>query len=124
MFNLSYIILDRNDLQSVETFGAAVLDDDHGTEDLDESDTKDEVYSAVCQLVHCVTHFSLQPIYHSKLANINVRAASSGHLETPKLDNRKVVNVVIAKDFNFAHNDVQIQVLEVGQCFESLVAAF
>ena len=35
MFNLSYIILDREDLQSVDAFGAAVLDDDNN--DLDEA---------------------------------------------------------------------------------------
>jgi hypothetical protein len=28
MFNLSYIILDRDDLQSIGAFGAAILDDD------------------------------------------------------------------------------------------------
>ena len=29
MFNLSYIILDRDDLQSIDAFGAAILDDDN-----------------------------------------------------------------------------------------------
>jgi hypothetical protein len=43
MFNLSYIILDRNDIQSVEKFGTAVLDDDHGIDNLDEPDADDEV---------------------------------------------------------------------------------
>jgi hypothetical protein len=61
-----------------------------------------------------------KPTYHSKLADVNIRAAASSHLETPKLDTRKVVNVVIAKDFNLAHNDVQIQVLEVGRRSNSL----
>ena len=35
MFNLSYIILDRADLQSVDAFGSAILDDDDN--DLDEA---------------------------------------------------------------------------------------
>ena len=29
MFNLSYIILDRDDLQSVDSFGSAILDEDN-----------------------------------------------------------------------------------------------
>src|ERR1700744_3862756 len=49
----------------------------------------------------------------SKLAAVDFRTASSSFLEPSKLDTRKVVNVVIAKDFNFATDDVQIQALEV-----------
>lgn len=50
---------------------------------------------------------------HSKLAGISFRRASSNAPSQHKLDSRRLVNVVIAKDFNFAHEDVQIQTLEV-----------
>ena len=33
MFNLSYIILDRDDLQSIDAFGSAILDDDSNDPD-------------------------------------------------------------------------------------------
>ncbi len=48
---------------------------------------------------------------HSVLAAVNFRGVSS--TERPKLDGRRVVNVIIAKDFNLAQEDVQIQALEV-----------
>jgi hypothetical protein len=50
---------------------------------------------------------------NSKLPSVDFHAASSSILERSKLDTRKLVNVVIAKDFNYAHEDVQIQALEV-----------
>jgi hypothetical protein len=49
----------------------------------------------------------------SKLAAVDFSIAPSSLLERSKLDTRKVVNVVIAKDFNFADEEVQIQALEV-----------
>ena len=49
----------------------------------------------------------------SRLAAGDFRTGSSSLLEHTKLDTRKVVNVVLAKNFNFAPEDVQIQVLEV-----------
>jgi hypothetical protein len=59
-----------------------------------------------------LTEFQLG-ILSSKLTAVDFRNASSSVLEHSKLDTRKVVNVVIAKDFNFASADVQIQALEV-----------
>lgn len=53
-------------------------------------------------------------MFRSKLAAVNFQGASSNQAERTKLDSRRVVNVIIAKDFNFAHEDVQIQALEVG----------
>jgi predicted component of type VI protein secretion system len=58
------------------------------------------------------------PTFRSKLSAADTRTASSSLLEPLKLDTRKIVNVVIAKDFNFAPIDVQIQVLEVRQLIE------
>ncbi|EXJ55893.1 hypothetical protein A1O7_08824 [Cladophialophora yegresii CBS 114405] len=99
MFNLSYIILDRDDLQSINAFGAAILDDDNADDDgaLYESDAD------------VANPGMLSP----KLASVDFRAAPSSLLERSKLDTRKVVNVVIAKDFNYAHQDVQIQALDL-----------
>lgn len=46
MFNLSYIILDRDDLQSVDAFGDAILDDDvDGLDGANESDVDLQNYS-------------------------------------------------------------------------------
>lgn len=50
---------------------------------------------------------------HSKLAGINFRRTSSNGPSQHKLDTRRLVNVIIAKDFNLAKEDVQIQTLEV-----------
>jgi len=50
---------------------------------------------------------------HSQLANVNIRAGSVSTSPPETLDSRMVVNVVIAKDFNLARHDVQIQALEV-----------
>jgi len=51
---------------------------------------------------------------HSKLAGISFRRTGSNAPSQPNLDSRRLVNVVIAKDFNLAKEDVQIQVLEVS----------
>lgn len=48
MFNLSYIILDRDDLHSIDAFGDAILDDDvDGLDGADESDVDLQNYN-VC----------------------------------------------------------------------------
>ncbi|KIW64484.1 hypothetical protein PV04_09413 [Phialophora macrospora] len=99
MFNLSYIILDRHDLQSIDAFGAAILDDDN-------ADLEGAPYDSDAD-------FRNPGNLNSKLASVDFRAASSSLLERSKLDTRKLVNVVIAKDFNYAHEDVQIQALEL-----------
>ncbi|OCT45134.1 hypothetical protein CLCR_05862 [Cladophialophora carrionii] len=99
MFNLSYIILDRDDLESIDAFGAAILDDDN-------ADGEGALYDSDAE-------FANPGMLSSKVASVDFRAASSSLLERSKLDTRKVVNVVIAKDFNFAHQDVQIQALDL-----------
>ncbi|KIX08741.1 uncharacterized protein Z518_03398 [Rhinocladiella mackenziei CBS 650.93] len=95
IFKLSYIILDREDLQSVDRFGDAILDDNcEFGDDLSEHDNDADDAS----------------VLHS---TVTFRTAPSSHTEPSKLDSRRVVNVVIAKEFNYAHEDVQIQVLEL-----------
>ena len=54
-------------------------------------------------------HFS----YASHMDSPAYRAYSILGSNDLQLDSRKVVNVVIAKNFNFAQEDVQIQVMEV-----------
>ena len=72
ILQLSFVVLEIEDLESAERFGEAILDENHD-------------FGAA-----------------SKLDDNNAH-----------LDNRTVVNVVIAKDFNMASHDVQIQVLEM-----------
>lgn len=52
---------------------------------------------------------------HSKLAGVNFRGPTSVSPSRQQLDNRRIVNVIIAKDFNFAKEDVQIQTLEASR---------
>ncbi|OAP62871.1 hypothetical protein AYL99_02098 [Fonsecaea erecta] len=98
MFSLSYIILDRDDLQSIQTFGAAILDDDNNEFDDVPHESNVDVESGML---------------HSKLASVNFGGGSSNTADHQKLDTRRVVNVIIAKDFNLAHEDVQIQALDL-----------
>lgn len=50
---------------------------------------------------------------HAQLAAINFKTNGSSVASQQKLDTRKVVNVIIAKDFNLASESIQIQILEV-----------
>ncbi|KIW33526.1 uncharacterized protein PV07_00367 [Cladophialophora immunda] len=99
VFGLSYIILDRDDLQSIKAFGSAILDDDSNEFDDVSHESDVDVESS--------------GIPHSKLASVNFGAGSSSVVDHRKLDTRSVVNVIIAKDFNLAPEDVQIQALEL-----------
>ena len=121
-FNLSYIILDREDLQSVDRFGDAILDDNSEFGDASNgSGDEDESVSLPLQSIRrrrLVDRPQTLPM-HSKLAGASFQRTSSNHLERPKLDSRRLVNVVIAKDFNFAHEDVQVQALEVRHLLQS-----
>lgn len=99
VFGLSYVVLSSEDLTSIDEFGEAILDqyatdsNERGGSGLENGGTT--------------------PGYNSHLASINIHAASFAPSTEVKLDDRKVVNVVIAKDFNLAHDDVQIQALEL-----------
>ncbi len=90
-FKLTYVILDSEDLQSAERFGDAILDEHHKF--ARESDLDDEN--------------DLAAGLHSRIQNLSFKQGTSS-LAEQTLDNRLVVNVVIAKDFNTASDDVQI----------------
>ena len=95
IFRLSFVVLESEDLASAERFGEAILDENHNfgaASDLD--DSNDELAAL-----------------RSRVQGTSFKASRSV-LES-NLDNRTVVNVVIAKDFNLASKDVQIQVLEM-----------
>ncbi|OQV06717.1 hypothetical protein CLAIMM_11251 isoform 1 [Cladophialophora immunda] len=116
VFGLSYIILDRDDLQSIKAFGSAILDDDSNEfddvsheSDVDVESVRTGFYSMSGQL----SNLFKSGIPHSKLASVNFGAGSSSVVDHRKLDTRSVVNVIIAKDFNLAPEDVQIQALEL-----------
>jgi hypothetical protein len=94
VFKLTSVVLESKDLQSADHFGDSILDEHHNfasSSDLDEdSDTA------------------------ARIQSVDFKAGSRSYVE-PSLDTRLVVNVVIAKDFNTACEDVQIQVLELIQ---------
>ena len=95
IFRLSFVVLEAEDLESAERFGEAILDENHNfgaASDLD--DSNDELAAL-----------------RSRVQGTSFKASRSV-LES-NLNNRTVVNVVIAKDFNTASHDVQIQVLEM-----------
>lgn len=94
-FKLSYVVLSAEDLQSSDRFGDAIIDDNHKF--ASESDYGSD--NAVAGL-------------KSRIHNVSFKDSRSSHVE-PTLDSRMVVNVVIAKDFNHACHDVQIQVMEL-----------
>ncbi|KIW21569.1 hypothetical protein PV08_02149 [Exophiala spinifera] len=98
IFNLSYIIINKHDLQSIDEFVAAILDNSKvDRETLDQSDDD----------------FGGESDLRSKVAEVSFRGLTSAQHDQTTLDTRQVVNVVIAKDFNLAHEDVQIQALEL-----------
>ena len=88
-FKLSHVILEAKDLRSLEAFGDAILDENHNF--ADESDFGSEGASPTG--------------LNSRLQNVSFRGARSSIAEQA-LDSRMVVNVIIAKDFNYACHDV------------------
>ncbi len=94
-FKLSYVILGAEDLHSLDQFGNAILDENHKFASEAEFESNDTTAGLKC-----------------RMNIVNFKESRSSHLE-PSLDSRTVVNVVIAKDFNHACHDVQIQVMEL-----------
>jgi MoxR-like ATPase len=95
IFKLSFVVLEESDYHNVDSFSDAILDDQAtfaNESDLD-SDTDP------------------MGVLKSRIQSVNFKGARS-HVEQT-LDNRMVVNVIIAKDFNRACHDVQIQVMEL-----------
>jgi hypothetical protein len=94
-FKLSCAVLGPEDLLSVEQFGERILDEDHN---FGESDVESDNDMAVA--------------LKSRIQNISFKSSRVSQLERT-LDSRMVVNVIIAKDFNTASHDIQIQVMEL-----------
>jgi hypothetical protein len=98
VFKLTSVVLESEDLQSADHFGDSILDEHHNfASSLDLDEDSDTVAGI-----------------RSRIQNVSFKAGSRSYVE-PSLDTRLVVNVVIAKDFNTACEDVQIQVLELIQ---------
>src|SRR5271156_5270121 len=100
LFRLSYAVISDIEQQTIEEFGIAILEREHGSIDAGSSDHGQNVDDA----------------YHhgneSHLSSVNFRGGRY-HADNAKLDTRKVVNVVIAKNFNSAPHEVQIQAMEL-----------
>lgn len=99
MFGLKYAVLSAEDLDSIDVFGDAILEqyDETSEESKPSAPAGGDAMSSL----------------GSKLANVSVRAASLATSSDMRLDTRKVVNVLIIKDFNLACHDVQIQIMEL-----------
>lgn len=95
IFKLSYAVLESSDLQSVDTFSDAILDEQHHFANEDDFGSETDDAAAL----------------RSKLQNVSFRGSRS-YVEQ-NLDSRMVVNVVIAKDFDQASHDVQIQIMDI-----------
>jgi AAA lid domain len=95
-FKLSYVVLTAQDCQSMDTFGDAILDENHNF--ASESDFESE-NDAIAGL-------------KSQIRNVSFKGSRSSQVEQT-LDSRMIVNVIIAKDLNQACHDVQIQIMEL-----------
>lgn len=91
IFKLSFVVLEESDYQSVDAFSEAILDDHNNFADSDIDSETD--------------------VLRTRIQSVNFKGTRS-HVEQT-LDRRMVVNVIIAKDFNRACHDVQIQVMEL-----------
>lgn len=99
VFGLSYAVLSVEDLDSIDVFSDAILEqNEDGFEEMKHPGLGNSDHNTALG---------------SKVANLSMRAASLAPSSDMRLDTRKVVNVVIMKDFNLASHDVQIQTMEV-----------
>jgi hypothetical protein len=95
IFKLSYVVLEESDYHNVDSFSDAILDDQRSITNDSDMDSDTDIMGAL----------------RSRVQNVSFKGPRS-HVEQT-LDNRMVVNVIIAKDFNRACHDVQIQVMEL-----------
>ena len=96
VFKLTYVVLEAEDLQLAERFGEAILDEHHN-------------FASESVFGEGSGHTANS---HSRIRDLSFKDGSRSSSE-PNLDNRLVVNVVIAKDFNTASDNVQTQTLEL-----------
>lgn len=92
-FGLTYAVLGPDDYESPARFGEAILEET-GTQ----FSTADDSQPGSLRM---------------RLASLDIRAAPRSQDKKTGLDNRMIKNVVIAKDFNFANQYVQVQALEI-----------
>jgi len=96
-FGLSYVVLEPEDLNSVERLGEAILED-KATQVTSEEEPR-------------------RGSLRARLASFDIRAApKSGQRQSRddgRFDDRMIKNVVIAKGFNFADEYVQVQAIEI-----------
>ncbi|KAL9623388.1 MAG: hypothetical protein Q9160_002281 [Pyrenula sp. 1 TL-2023] len=94
---------------SIEEFGDAILDQSSANDDDGSAEQAEGFYSTTSSRL--------------RLSSLTIKAAprdpSAPRLSTSGLDNRKIVNVVIAKNFNLVDDVVQIQALELDYFFIS-----
>ena len=83
-------------MHSVEKFVESILDEDHNFGSQSDLESDNEGGTTV----------------KSRIQNINFKSSRASNVEK-SLDSRMVVHVIIAKDFNSASHDVQIQVMEL-----------
>lgn len=98
-------MLSAEDLDSIDVFGDAILEQ-YGD---NSEETKPSLLGDSDQ----------SSALGSKTAHVSMRAAALVPSSEMRLDTRKIVNVVIMKDFNLACHEVQIQTMEVS-CPRSL----
>jgi MoxR-like ATPase len=102
LFRLSYAVVSDDEQQTIDEFGIAILEREHGSIDAGSSGHRQSADGAY--------HHD----HESCLSSVNFRGVGY-HADNAKLDTRKVVNVVIAKNFNSAPHEVQIQAMELIQ---------
>ena len=97
LFGLSYVVLEPEDLDSVDHFGEAILEET-GRRLSVEDDPRPGFLRA-------------------RLANLDIRAAPKSSKQKSsddgRFDDRMIKNVVIAKGFNLADEYVQVQAIEI-----------
>ena len=94
-------MLSAEDLGSIDLFGDAILEEYDDTSERSKPWAQDADDRAVP--------------HDLNLENVGIRAASLAPSSDIRLDDRKVVNVLIMKDFNLACHDVQIQTMELAR---------
>jgi hypothetical protein len=94
-FKLSYTVLSYDDLQSVEKFGETVLNQDQSLDHESDLDSENKIATT-----------------RSRIKNVNFGSSLASKTDNV-LDHRMVVNVLIAKNFNYACRDVQTLAVEL-----------
>ncbi|KAL9113156.1 MAG: hypothetical protein Q9227_002768 [Pyrenula ochraceoflavens] len=95
VFGLSCAVVSCSEETSIDDFGNAILDQKSSSSEKAGED-------------HGTASFN----HTSRLGSVNIRAGSTSVHPSADLDNRKVVNIVIARNFNLVNDVIQVQALE------------